>query len=128
MSKKLIQIYKDNPWQLLIGCIMLNQTNNVQVHQIIESFFIKYPNPESVLSANMNDLIEDIRSLGLYNRRAKNIMNFSYDWIHKDWKRITDCRGLGKYASDSYEIFIKNNLNVQPTDKILIGWLKKNKI
>lgn len=108
----------------MIGCIMLNQTNNVQVHPMIENFFKKFPNPETILSSNINDITEEIRSLGLYNRRARNIINFSYDWLYKDWKNITECRGIGKYASDSYEIFIKNNLEVAPTDKVLIGYLK----
>lgn len=123
--KRLIQeIYSDNPWRCMIGCIMLNQTNNVQVHPMIENFFKKFPNPETILSSNINDITEEIRSLGLYNRRARNIINFSYDWLYKDWKNITECRGIGKYASDSYEIFIKNNLEVAPTDKVLIGYLK----
>lgn len=124
--KKLIQeIYRDDPWKMLVGCIMLNLTNNVQVHQIIKSFFEKYPCAKAVLSANINDITEDIKFLGLYNRRARNIVNFSYDWLYKNWKNISECRGIGKYASDSYEIFINNNLKVEPTDKVLRGYLNE---
>lgn len=123
-SKRLIQeIYRDDPWKMLIGCIMLNQTDNCQVHPIIGKFFEKFPNPESVVIAGPNDIIPEIRSLGLYNRRTKNIQNFSHDWLYKKWEKITDCRGIGKYASDSYEIFIKGNLNVDPTDKVLKSYL-----
>ena len=82
--KKLIQeIYKGDEWKCMIGCIMLNQTNNVQVHAIICNFFDKYPTPQSILEAKQQDIVEEIRTLGLYNRRAKNIINFSDDWLHK---------------------------------------------
>jgi hypothetical protein len=33
--------------------------------------------------------------------------------------------GIGKYGSDSYEIFYKNNFGVEPTDKELIRYLKE---
>lgn len=104
---------------------MLNQTSNLQVHPIIKGFFDKYPTPIAALTANVNDLASDIKWLGLQNRKAKNIQNFSHDWLYTDWEKISDYRGIGKYASGSYEIFIKKNLNVQPTDKVLIGYLEK---
>ena len=94
-------------------------------HLLLGNFFQKYPNPEAVVQANINDIVEDIRSLGLYNRRAKNMQNFSHDWLYKDWSKITECRGIGKYASDSYEIFINGNRSVSPTDKVLIGYLNR---
>lgn len=127
MKEKLLiqEIYCHDPWKMLIGCIMLNQTCNVQVHPIIGKFFEKYPNPESILYANVNDIANDIRTLGLYNRRAKTMQDFSHDWLCKDWKDITECRGIGKYGSDSYEIFVRKNLNVEPTDKVLLKYLKR---
>jgi hypothetical protein len=33
--------------------------------------------------------------------------------------------GIGKYGSDSYEIFYKNNYSVMSTDKELIRYLKE---
>ena len=35
--------------------------------------------------------------------------------------------GIGKYGSDSYEIFFKNNFNVEPTDKELKRYLNEHK-
>ena len=43
-------------------------------------------------------------------------------WDKQDAKMLY---GIGKYGSDSYEIFFKNNLNVQPTDKELIRYLNE---
>jgi hypothetical protein len=34
--------------------------------------------------------------------------------------------GIGKYGSDSYEIFFKKNYSVNPTDKELIRYLRED--
>jgi len=103
---------------------MLNQTNNKQVRQVIYDFFRSYPTPQSITQESIPDITERLRPLGFYNRRAQSILRFSYEYINKEFEHITDLYGIGKYASDSYEIFIKKNKNVQPTDKILIRYLE----
>jgi len=129
VDMRMIQdIYKDEPWMMLVGCMMLNQTNNKQVRPVIKKFFKKYTTPQEVIDADENDMINMMRSLGFYNRRTKSIKNFCYDWLYKDWNDITELRGIGKYASDSYEIFINGNLNVEPTDKVLLIYLDDSKL
>ena len=126
-SRMIQEIYKDDPWKLLIGCIMLNQTSNKQVRPIIEKFFSKWPDALSVIRANESEMIEVIRSLGFYNIRTRRIKDFSMDWIcKKDWKRVSELKGIGQYAEDSYEIFIKGNKNIKPTDKVLIRYLNEH--
>ena len=66
---------------------------------------------------------EAIRPLGFYNVRTNRIIRFSHDYINKKFNRASELYGIGKYAEDSYEIFINGNLNVEPTDKILIRYL-----
>lgn len=123
------QIYLHDPWKMLIGCIMLNQTSNQQVRPVIKEFFKRWPSPQSVIDADDEEMKDVIRSLGLYNRRTKSIKNFSRDWVKlPKGTDILSYRGLGQYAKDSYEIFINKNLNVNPTDKVLIRYLKENKM
>jgi hypothetical protein len=43
-------------------------------------------------------------------------------WDHED---ATMLYGIGKYGSDSYEIFFKQNYGVEPTDKELKRYLKE---
>jgi len=117
------QEFQHNPWQMLVGCIMLNQTSNKNVRQVIYTFFDRWPTPQSVLSANPDEIREHIRPLGFYNRRTQTIIRFSNEYIVKSFKRASELHGIGKYAEDSYEIFIRGNLNVNPTDKILIRYL-----
>ena len=61
--------------------------------------------------------------MGFYNRRSQTIIRFSREYIEKPFNRASELHGIGKYADDSFEIFIRGNLNVSPTDKILIKYL-----
>jgi methyl-CpG-binding domain protein 4 len=117
------QEFQHDPWKMLIGCIMLNQTSNKNVRQVIYTFFERWPNPQSVIDADPNEIREHIRPLGFYNRRTSTIQKFSREYIEKTFNRASELHGIGKYADDSYEIFIRGNLNVNPTDKILRRFL-----
>jgi len=117
------QEFQHDPFKMLVGCIMLNQTNNKNVRQVIYSFFDRWPNPQSIIEADPIEIREHIRPLGFYNIRTNRIIRFSYEYINKPFIRAKELHGIGKYADDSYEIFIRGNLNVQPTDKILLRYL-----
>jgi len=117
------QEFQSDPFKMLIGCIMLNQTSNKNVRQVIYTFFDRWPTPQSIINANVQDIIEHIRPLGFYNVRARRIQRFAHEYITKPFKSASELYGIGKYANDSYEIFINGNLNVNPTDKILIKYL-----
>jgi hypothetical protein len=49
----------------------------------------------------------------------------SYDYLTWDGVDATMLYGIGKYGSDSYEIFFKQNYAVEPTDKELVRYLKE---
>jgi hypothetical protein len=49
----------------------------------------------------------------------------SRDFLSWDGKDATQLYGIGKYGSDSYEIFFKNNYAVEPTDKELRRYLEE---
>ena len=73
-------------------------------------------------------VIEIIRELGFYNRRERALRNMSQDYLTWDGNDATMLYGIGKYGSDSYEIFFKQNYGVQPTDKELKRYLKERGI
>lgn len=117
------QEFQHDPWKMLVGCIMLNQTSNKNVRQVIYAFFDRWPTPQAVLAADQNEIREAIRPLGFYNIRTNRIIRFCQEYINKTFTKASELYGIGKYADDSYEIFIKGNLDVNPTDKILIRYL-----
>jgi hypothetical protein len=61
---------------------------------------------------------------GLGKLKAKRIRGMSQDYLMWDKDDASKLYGIGKYGSDSYEIFYKNNFNVEPTDKELIKYIE----
>lgn len=97
-------------WRLLVACMMLNQTSIKQVRGVIWDFFKQYPGPKACAQAKVEDVAETVRMLGLYNRRARALIRMSQDFLKDGWDDVQDFYGVGKYASDSYRIFILNEL------------------
>jgi methyl-CpG-binding domain protein 4 len=121
------EIYNEHPWRVLICCIMLNCTSRKQVDRVRDRFFELYPDPESAICADPEEMAEVIAHLGFKNKRTRTIQRFSKDWVELDWIEPKELYGIGKYAQDSWEIFRKGNLNVDPTDGVLnkyLAWAK----
>lgn len=114
---------RHNPWQMLIACVMLNLTNIVQVRQVIFEFFKLYLTPEEALKADQESLAKLLKPLGLYNRRASTIIKLSKAYVSK-WDNVRGLPGVGKYAADSWRIFVEGKLDVLPTDSKLIEYIK----
>jgi len=117
------ELYRENPWKMLVCCLFLNQTTRKQVDKIREQFFLKYPNPKSLLEHSDEEIENLIQPLGFKKVRTKRLKRFSEEFISRDWKEPIELHGIGKYAQDSWEIFQKFNFNVQPTDGALIDYL-----
>ena len=123
MIRPLLQeIYQDDPWKMLVCCILLNLTKRTQVDGIRDELFKLYPTPNKMKNANQSELSKLLQPLGLYNRRAKSLKRFSEDWV-KGFNSVDELYGIGQYAKDSWEIFQNNNKNVNPTDKVLLAYL-----
>ena len=111
--------YWPNDWKILIVCLMLNQTSRKQVEPMIERFFEKWPTALDAAQADEDEMREVIRSLGMYNRRVKTIKNMSKQYL-EGFNNAKDLYGCGKYADDTYRIFMKGEWReVEPNDHAL---------
>jgi len=113
------EIYQKDRWKLLVCCMMLNQTTRTQVDQVRLEFFKKWPTPELASKANLRDMANVIKSLGLMNRRSAAIKKMSEQYVLGEWEKAIDLYGIGQYGQDSWSIFIDGNLNIKPLDKEL---------
>ena len=64
--------------------------------------------------------------LGLKHVRANRIWRMSQDYLNWDGEDAMKLHGIGKYGSDSYEIFYKNNIPENVQDKELKRYLNEN--
>ena len=121
----MVQQQIKNEWEHMVGVIMLNQTGRKPVKFVLPKFLKKFPNARSLLNSTPEQVIDIIKPLGMYNIREKRLRGMSRDYLTWDKKDAKMLYGIGKYGSDSYEIFFKQNYNVQPTDKELIRYLNE---
>ena len=107
---------------MLVCCILLNLTKRQQVDGIRHELFSKYPTEYEMMEADEDELSEILKPLGLYRRRAKTLIKFSWMWVN-GFTDVMELHGIGQYAKDSWEIFQMNNMDVNPTDKVLSAYL-----
>ncbi|MGO1990033.1 endonuclease III [Mammaliicoccus vitulinus] len=67
------ELVHDNPFELTIAVLLSAQCTDVLVNKVTKSLFQKYKTPEDYLSVSLEELQDDIRSIGLYRNKGKNI-------------------------------------------------------
>jgi methyl-CpG-binding domain protein 4 len=121
----MVQQQIDGPWQHMVGVIMLNQTSRKPVKLTLPEFLYWFPTPYALLKANEEFVKSIIEPLGMMNVRYQRLVKMSQDFLTWDGDDATMLYGIGKYGSDSYEIFFKHNYSVTPTDKELKRYLQE---
>ena len=119
----MVQQQVDDAWQHFVGVIMLNQTGRQAVKRTLSEFVYWFPTPLTLLNAEEEFVKTIIRPLGMVNVRYTRLIRMSQDYLTWDGNDATMLYGIGKYGSDSYEIFFKDNYAVEPTDKELKRYL-----
>ncbi len=110
-------------WQHMVGVIMLNQTGRKPVKYVLPIFLDRWSTPNKFLFATDDEVKEVIWPLGMVNVRFQRLKRMTADFLTWDGNDATMLYGIGKYGSDSYEIFFKQNYTVEPTDKELKRYL-----
>ena len=119
----MVQQQISNSWEHMVGVIMLNQTGRKPVKTTLPEFLYWFPTPHALLNADEEFVKSIIKPLGMVNVRYTRLIKMSQDFLTWDGNDATMLYGIGKYGSDSYEIFFKKNYSVQPTDKELKRYL-----
>ena len=121
----MVQQQVDNLWQHFVGVICLNQTGRIQVKRVLPEFFDRWPTPEKFLRSRKATVINVIKSLGFYNRRENAIRKMTKDFL--TWNKVdaTKLYGIGKYGSDSYELFYNKRVPENVGDHELKRYIKE---
>ena len=119
----MVQEQISGTWQHFVAVIMLNQTGRKQVKTVLPEFLHRWPTAAALIAADIEEIKEVIKPLGMYNRRANILVRMSRDWLTWDGEDANDLYGIGRYGKDSYEIFFKNRRDIEPTDKELRRYL-----
>ncbi|MFW9868314.1 MAG: endonuclease III [Candidatus Thorarchaeota archaeon] len=66
-----------NPFELTIATILSARTTDAAVNKLTPDLFARYPTPEKMAKAKIEDVVELIRGIGAYNRKAVYIVETS---------------------------------------------------
>jgi endonuclease III len=67
------ELTHSNPFELVIAVLLSAQCTDALVNKVTKDLFKKYKTPEDYLAVELEELQHDIRSIGLFRNKAKNI-------------------------------------------------------
>jgi endonuclease III len=107
-----------NPFELLVAVVLSAQATDVSVNKASKILFAVANTPESMLKLGLRGLKKYIKSIGLYNSKAKNIIAICRLLLEKHQGQVPACReelealpGVGRKTAN----VILNTAFGQPT-------------
>lgn len=101
------ELVHDNPFELLIAVVLSAQCTDALVNKVTKDLFKKYKTPEDYLSVPLEELQHDIRSIGLYRNKSKNIRKLcttlieNYDGVVPNTKEeLEKLAGVGRKTAN----------------------------
>lgn len=64
-------------FELLVAVVLSAQTTDVSVNKVTPALFGRYPGPEALAAASQDDVIEIIKTIGLYKTKSANIIKLA---------------------------------------------------
>jgi endonuclease III len=96
-----------NPFELVIAVLLSAQCTDVLVNKVTQSLFEKYKTPEDFLAVSVEEIGQDIRSIGLWRNKAKNIRKLCEILIEdyngevpQDRDTLTTLPGVGRKTAN----------------------------
>ncbi|TQS74386.1 endonuclease III [Ornithinibacillus gellani] len=81
-----------NPFELVIAVLLSAQCTDVLVNKVTADLFKKYQTPEDYLAVSLEELQQDIRRIGLYRNKAKNIQKLCQALIDQHHGEVPQTR------------------------------------
>ncbi|URT69566.1 endonuclease III [Cytobacillus firmus] len=101
------ELNHSNPFELVIAVALSAQCTDALVNKVTRNLFQKYKTPEDYLNVSIEELQEDIRSIGLYRNKAKNIQKLckllldEYGGVvPRDRDELTKLPGVGRKTAN----------------------------
>ncbi|MFR2719907.1 MAG: endonuclease III [Ruminococcus sp.] len=108
----------ETPWQLLIAVIMSAQCTDARVNLVTKDLFQKYDTLEKFAYADINELEQDIHSIGFYRMKARNIILCARKLLEefggevpKTLEELTSLAGVGRKTAN----VIRGNIYHEPS-------------
>ena len=104
------------PWQLLLAIMLSAQSTDKQVEDVLPTLWKCFPSVESMANADVSQIEEQIKTIGLYKNKAKNMKKCCEQIVEqyggevpKTMEELVQLAGVGRktanlFLSDAYGI------------------------
>lgn len=128
---QLFQEYlRHDPFWMLIACMLVNLTCWEQAEPAFLWMRRTASDPINLAVAEPEDLHDALRPLGLWRRRAVILPRFARAWLRRrpvSYDDVMRLPGCGKYAADSWAIFVEGRSDVEPRDGKLNWYMDRQR-
>ncbi len=97
----------DQPWQLIVAVALSAQTTDENVNRVTNKLFKKYPTPQAIAQAPIQELEQAVYSTGYYKSKAKNIKKLCAQLIQEhdsqvptSMQELTKLAGVGRKTAN----------------------------
>lgn len=77
------ELTHSNAFELLIAVILSAQTTDVGVNKVTPLLFEAYPTPEKMMEADLSDIMDKLKTIGLYRNKAKFIKQCARELVER---------------------------------------------
>ncbi len=96
-----------NAFELLVAVVLSAQTTDVSVNKVTPALFEAFPTPQAMAEADIHDIEEKIKRIGLYRNKARSIQNLSKSLMENfggivpsSMKDLTSLAGVGRKTAN----------------------------
>ena len=94
-------------FQLIVAVALSAQTTDKSVNQVTPALFEKYPDAESLAAADVSEVSEYIKRIGMYKTKAKNIVGMARKLVSdyggqvpEDYDALVSLPGVGRKTAN----------------------------
>lgn len=128
---------RHRPWALLVGCVLYNMVHGERAWLILSTLLTRWPEPADLVAEHRRqpfgveeELERMLTPLGLQRVRARRVVDLTYAWhassvdVVSGRVRVESLPGCGRYAAESFELFVKGRLMSRSVDKELRRYIR----
>ena len=110
------ELNHSNPFELLIATILSAQCTDVRVNLVTPNLFKKFPTPQKLAKAKLEDIQEAIKSINFFNNKSKALLGCAQILVDKHAgqvprtvEELTELPGVGRKTAN---VVLGNAFNI----------------
>ncbi len=110
------ELHHSNPYELLLATILSAQCTDARVNMVTPGLFKKYPNPQKLAKARLEDVEESIKSVNFFRNKAKNLIGCAQMLVDKykgeiprSLEELSELPGVGRKTAN---VLLGNAFNI----------------